>query len=724
MLRINQLQRRETLLLEVQSRNKVGGIVDRRIGEDDPSMTAEERAIQRFAKERSRRKGASVFDLEGDELLTHGGRALDLAEEDYDAASLASESNADSDNERKRKRVDEEVDDALNGEEADQPDRKKSKAEVMEEVIKKSKLHKYERQKAKEDDDEIRRELDQDFSSIQGALGAFRQAIERGAKPATQVVTEIEEIEMHPDRAAMLNGSAAKQADVSYDEQLRKFARDQRAQPSDRTKTQEEKAQEEAELAKALEEKRMKRMMGEPLEDEDENDDDAPDLEGVDNLENTNGFDDDAAEFGLSDVRHTRPDGIDDEDDFLIEEGLIASDSETGISDEESLGDVSESEDELLAPNEDAEPVQSNGKSSSCPRTLEEAETLFRDMGGDQYHDTIRRIRLRHDASLDPENKNKLARFSQSLVEYLAVMPTQTPTPSSSTIDVVSRHIHSMARKSPEPVSQAFRAHLQKMHQSKSMTPGDLVILNAIGSIFPPSDHFHQIVTPALLLMARWLGMTTPKTPLDLKTGAYLCALCLEYQSLSKRYIPELVRFTTLALRSGHPKSLLQAHITNLTHMADLWSAKRAFIEIFLPAALSALQALKATKATHHLQVLLSHAQLSRRTLELHHHRPLAIKTFVPKFEESFDPRKHYDPDPDRAESARLRKEFKREKKGAMRELRKDASFLAREKLREKKEKDRAYEEKYRKIVAEIQGEEGREKNAYERVRRLRKGKR
>lgn len=93
----------------------------------------------------------------------------------------------------------------------------------------------------------------------------------------------------------------------------------------------------------------------------------------------------------------------------------------------------------------------------------------------------------------------------------------------------------------------------------------------------------------------------------------------------------------------------------------------------------------------------------------------------MPKFEESFDPNKHYDPDKERAEAAKLRKEYKRERKGAIRELRKDASFITREKLKEKKEKDRAYEEKQRRLVAEIQGEEGREKNDYEREKRKRK---
>lgn len=118
---------------------------------------------------------------------------------------------------------------------------------------------------------------------------------------------------------------------------------------------------------------------------------------------------------------------------------------------------------------------------------------------------------------------------------------------------------------------------------------------------------------------------------------------------------------------------------------------------------------------------MLKHAHLARRPLELHHHKPLAIKTSIPKFEESFNPDKHYDPDRERAEASKLRAEHKRERKGAMRELRKDANFIARESLREKKERDAAYEKKYKKLVAEIQGEEGREAKAYEREKEWRK---
>lgn len=68
-----------------------------------------------------------------------------------------------------------------------------------------------------------------------------------------------------------------------------------------------------------------------------------------------------------------------------------------------------------------------------------------------------------------------------------------------------------------------------------------------------------------------------------------------------------------------------------------------------------------------------------------------------------------------------MKKEYKREKKGAIRELRKDAKSIAREALREKKERDAAYEKKYKRLVAEIQGEEGRESKQYEREKQWRK---
>jgi nucleolar protein 14 len=146
--------------------------------------------------------------------------------------------------------------------------------------------------------------------------------------------------------------------------------------------------------------------------------------------------------------------------------------------------------------------------------------------------------------------------------------------------------------------------------------------------------------------------------------------------------------------------------------------------EYHVPKPFLTLKKDKILKATGELQRLMKHAQFSRRPLALHYHRPLAIRTSIPKFEYSYNPDRHYDPDRERAEVSKLRAEYKRERKGAMRELRKDANFIARESLKEKKERDREYERKYKRLVAEIQGEEGHEKKEYEREKRMRKAKR
>jgi nucleolar protein 14 len=355
-----------------------------------------------------------------------------------------------------------------------------------------------------------------------------------------------------------------------------------------------------------------------------------------------------------------------------------------------------------------------------CPRSHEELLKVFKDVVEKDTSTVIQRIRALYHAGLHSDNKHKLADFACALVDHVAHLANQTPPASLAVIEAIIRHIHSLSRSYPAQIATQFREHLKQLQISNNPNPGDLTLLTAIGTIYPTSDHFHQVVTPAITLMARWMGLTTPASSKDVATGAFVAALCLQYQRLSKRYVPELIRYTTLCIKSPHATpTLLAAHTKNVITAADLWSSSPSFTEIFTPV----LAPLKSTNQKSTVQTLnarLTTARLRRRPQLLHNHRPLPIKSSVPKFEESFDPNKHYDPDKERSEAAKLQKEYKREKKGALRELRKDANFIAREKLKEKKDKDRKYEEKYRRLVAEIQGEEGREKNVYEREKKKR----
>lgn len=738
--------RRTTLLPAIQNRHRVGGITDRRIGENDPTMSPEERMLQRYARQRSKKSDA--FNLDDDEgedgLLTHGGRGLFDANDDDFAEGDLGEDDAESDTllrKAKRRRAD---DEEIEPEEAtDEPERKRSKKEIMEEVMAKSKFYKAERQKTKDDDEDIRDELDKELPDIIAML--------RGGPripPRPQESTGPASLAVHPDRAAQMTSNETpeekiRKAEKEYDKSLRQLAMDGKAQPADRTKTDEEKAVEEALRLKELEEKRLRRMRGEDEESESEVEEDGG--EDQDQLNDDFGPNE-AADFGIKDAkaqkdRSQAEQNFADEDDFVIDEDLVASgsDLDTDFSEDESDAtapddaDADEEEDEDFLKEVMPERTGANAAtvasgaskvaySFPCPESHAQLLEVVKNIAYEDLPTVVQRIRALYHPQLNAQNKEKLSKFASSLIDHVSYLGSQQAP--LAVVETLIRHIHSLSKTHAESTSVAFRSHLTSMHERGTLTRGDLYILTAIGSIFPTSDHFHQVVTPAITVMARWLGMTTPRTAEQLSLGAYVVALCIKYQSYSKRYIPEAVRFTTSAISNAPDSELAGPHIRNLSSLIDLYSSKSAFFEIFYPAAWRALKATSDRRAKQHLRIALKQSISARRPLELHHHRPLPIKSSVPKFEEGFNPNKHYDPDRERAESNKLKKEYKRERKGAIRELRKDAAFMHRESLKEKKTRDAEYEKKQRRLIAEIQGEDGREGNAYEREKRKRKGQR
>lgn len=779
-------------------------------------MTPEEKMLERFAREKQKtHKKNSAFDLEDDDPmdgLTHMGRSIDFGEEeelvdDFQEDDLKGDEDSDGDTREKRlKRLRAII--AAGEEEGEdgEPERKKTKKEVMEEVIAKSKLHKYERQAAKDDDDDLRVELDKELSSIRGLLWS---SLNGGKHLENAPLSTIAGV----DRDAF---------DKNFDIQVKKLAQDKKAQPSNRTKTDEEKAEEESVRLKKLEEKRQKRMMGEEVSDSDEDEDEKKKGNAAGRREDDEDEDDDDG-FGLGHGIKTRPTatelGFDDEDDFVIDDDLVASgsdlelvesDDELDEEEEEDDGDSAshaEGDDEddeftkgLLNESETKDPIfQANFSSKDksdenglpftfpCPQSCAEFVSIAKDYDYANLPKIVQRIRALHHPKLDSKNKERLANFSVALVDFVALPWDAATSPPFSVLESLIRHIHSLSKMFPVEIAKQFRQHLEDISQSRpiALLPSDLVVLTAIGTIFPTSDHFHQVVTPAMLTIGRYIGQKVPRELSDYATGTYLSILCLQYQQLSKRYVPEVINFALNTICSLSPiapsKSLgsfpvhepsagsrihkakkvelrrlnfsdclaensqeggnalkialLSTTIQVLDAAADLWTGKPAFLETFsqvagalglvnskssrehLPAAASE----KAERLEEKLKRMSRVSQLSRRPLELHHHKPLSIKTYIPKFEDTFDPDKHYDPDRERAEMAKLKAEHKKERKGAMRELRKDANFMARENLRVKKAKDEAYEKKYKRLVAEIQNEEGREANNYERESKARK---
>lgn len=128
------------------------------------------------------------------------------------------------------------------------------------------------------------------------------------------------------------------------------------------------------------------------------------------------------------------------------------------------------------------------------------------------------------------------------------------------------------------------------------------------------------------------------------------------------------------------------------------------------------------TQARRIINPLLEGAKLKRRPLQLQKRKAMAIKSYVPKFHATYSIDKRYDPDRDRAEDSKNRAEYKKEFKGAVRELRKDAAFLARAKIDKIKESDASYKKKMDHIRGELSMQEGAMRG-YEKLNNKAKGK-
>lgn len=100
----------------------------------------------------------------------------------------------------------------------------------------------------------------------------------------------------------------------------------------------------------------------------------------------------------------------------------------------------------------------------------------------------------------------------------------------------------------------------------------------------------------------------------------------------------------------------------------------------------------------------------TKTPLRLQQHRPIPIAQHLPKFEKAYSMDRHYDPDQARAQLRKLESQVKKEKKGAMRELRKDNQFIAREKVKERKAKDAEYNKMINSVMHILEGEQSEKK--------------
>ncbi|SCU81347.1 LAME_0B06634g1_1 [Lachancea meyersii CBS 8951] len=719
-------------------KNRLGGLTDRRFGERNKNLTEEEKMLERFTRERQAQSSSkkSLFNLEDDDegddfgaagdedlyggTLTHYGQSLAL-EDDFQDDDLGLEQS-------KRSAS------AFDGDEDDEsrPAKKKTKAEVMKEVIAKSKFYKHERQKAQEKLVEDIEDVDEEFDDI---------------------MSELSTISKQKPKLPAESGASDKQ----YDTKVRELGLERRAVPADRTKTQEEIDQENAEKREKLEQARIDRMNG---------------MAGID-VDEDRGVEDLGDDFWEGD-------NSEEEEEFgeHIDNGFAM--------------------DDVQLPGDKGEKGRSSGSKAvailACPQSQDELMDILENHSAKDHPSLVKEIIRTYQPRLAAGNKELLGTFVGVLLRHILYVSNDYNDSNAKELGKMQNELiailRSMAQKYNEPLSLTCREisnEIQtrfKTQRSHGLLASDLVFFTLVGYIFSTSDHYHLVATPSNVLMGELLEQTKLNTFQNIAFCAVLARISLTYQRLAKRFVPELVYFfekslttllpiseasklekgltkvicdtndlkappkitaksmekSTLSLRlisdqkrqvSDSDKIALLCNIFTSMEEAitQIWKDMSCFPELAVTVKPILMAYCEQYPNLETLRVIVEkierfEAFSEHFPLALQNHRPLSIPMHTPKFEENFNPdKKSNDPDRTRNEVNKVKAQLKKERKFTMKEIRKDTKFEARQQIDQKKKEYSDYHAKMARIVNQISTEEGAEKGKYEREKRLRNSK-
>jgi nucleolar protein 14 len=198
-----------------------------------------------------------------------------------------------------------------------------------------------------------------------------------------------------------------------------------------------------------------------------------------------------------------------------------------------------------------------------CPTTHDDFLDIVNSTTPDQLSIVIERIRVLHHPSLAEGNKQKLALFLGVLIDHLLYTVSAADRPSFADNPVILKHILSMVKAYPLSTASYSVRKLGLMQKNlvrglqsgpsevKSKTwpgPAELTLLRLIGTVWSTSDFSHPVVAPAMLLISQYLGQCRVRDTRDLASGIFLCTLVLQYESQSKRLVPEALSFLAQAL--------------------------------------------------------------------------------------------------------------------------------------------------------------------------------
>lgn len=675
--------RNDVLLEEWKKGSRTTKFIDKRIGERNSDMSAEDKLLERFVLEKQRsfareskasRKAAS--DLNDSQIqLTHYGQSLSDTRFDSEVNLYGDDSDLDDDSRGK-------IDEAtvatthFGGFESDADGQEKSRKQVMQEVMAKAKLYKYQRQKAREENDDLRRAMDEDLSSVFTLLKEYEQQ-----KKLRAVDVPKEDI---PN-------------DDSYDKLMREMTFDKRARPTDKMQTETELLSKEVERLSTLgNDGSVKAVFSYPKQ--------AADLlrelaVHVDNMKDM------ATAFGRMRV-HFHPklsrENFENFEKFI----LIVWDSISKVFETRAFTTLQQKFDYI----------------DLATRHLADFTR--------EYPQQMSRIVGDYLGAQDAKQSPSFAK----LVYYQIVLFLY---PALDATECTSESYHPLTSKVQEQVGLLLGTQLQRVQTALELSPRlvlDSIALlqlwsfgqNSLSLVFSP-EAFNllnyllfcfvsppvgaKLSFPFSRSLQSWsppLKLTATENLLEMSLGEGDC-LPVDFIMATPDALDEAFKQSALFLVLKLSERLLLCTKHTLASFPELFANTTNFLEL-LPKTLPEFLSSRATRLVKSIALASSSVLSARKRLQLQKFKPVPISTFTPLFDEQYSLDRHkasYGKTREQLEGEKLKQALKREKQGALRELRKDTAFLHRQQLAKLRKSDQAYNEKISKIVGQLGDQEG-----------------
>ncbi|TMW59007.1 hypothetical protein Poli38472_007152 [Pythium oligandrum] len=393
-----------------------------------------------------------------------------------------------------------------------------------------------------------------------------------------------------------------------------------------------------------------------------------------------------------------------------------------------------------------------------CPETPEDLQALFQQYAHQSSENRVLildRLVTYYSPRLSADNQQKMRRFIPILLRQFLKFAKQYAIHKPE-LDAIAKHLFTLAQDLSDHTGVVVRELLINLHKrlNSTKTPtrwpqlSELLLFKALIQVFPTSDLRHNVISPLETLLGEALVQGTFETPAEVTQALVTCTLVLDITREKQRFTPEVLVCLKKVLRAFVPTSTGESHwlhedlsewlqsnkkdaelpalslagassasaaslFSGLLGVLELAVKQYSFLpsldELFYPHYLVLHELSRRVFDGQHTRVntviTTIHEHLekcwsAREPLRLQTFGPSVLPSFAPKFDANYTLRKDKTMDRDKAKLKQLQRQVKRARKGAARELRRDAEFLAREKQEEENSRIAAKREKQKEIWA------------------------